>query len=95
MLFGVVAYNLYGVLVRAYSTVRAETVEFTAGRAFGSGVEFFGEVQGRVGYVFVNTYSEVILGFFRLKVFINGKYHRGGELFRAQAVSSAVNLYLG
>ncbi len=75
VLFGVVAYNLYGVLVRAYSTVRAETVEFTAGRAFGSGVEFFGEVQGRVGYVFVNTDGEVVFGFLVFKVFVNGFNH--------------------
>ncbi len=75
VLFGVVAYNLYGVLVRAYSTVRAETVEFTAGRAFGSGVEFFGEVQGRVGYVFVNTDGEVVFGFLVFKVLVNGFNH--------------------
>ena len=83
VLVRMVADNFNGVFIRADSSVRTETVEFTACRTCGSGVELLGEVEGCICNVFVNTDCEMILGLSLFEIFINRENHRGGELFRA------------
>ncbi len=92
VLVRVVADNLDRVFVRADGTVRAETVEFTARRAGGCGVELLGEVERGVGNVLINTDSEVVFRRGLFEVFVNREHHGRGELLRTQAVSSAYDL---
>ena len=65
---GVVADDLNGVLVCAYSTVAAKTPEFTAYCAFRTGIKACLVGQGQIGYVIVDTDCEQLL----LCVLVNG-----------------------
>ena len=76
-----VADNLDRVLVRADRTVRTQTVELTTDRACGRGVVLSREVERSVGYIVVNTDSEVILRLSLFEVFVNRVNHGRVEFF--------------
>ena len=89
-----VADNFNGILIRAYSAVRAQTVEFAAHNALGSRIYKNIYVQRIAGNVVVNAHCEMILGLGNRSVVIYSLDHAGRELFGAQAVTSAQNGYI-
>ena len=58
---GMVADDLDGVLVCTDGTVRAESPEFTAGCAFGSGVGVLGNRQRKICNIVLDTDCEMLL----------------------------------
>ena len=72
---GMVAYYLYGVLVRANGAVGTKAIELAGDGAFGSGVDLLGHRQGQIGHVVNYAYGEAGLGVVLLQLVINGLDH--------------------
>ena len=89
-----VADDLDGVLVAAYGTVGAESVELAADSARGSRVDLFLDLERGAGHVVHDTYGEVGLGSLCLHVLENSVDHRGVEFFGTEAVSAANDVSL-
>ena len=87
-----VADDLDRVLVAAYGTVRAESVELAADCACGSSVDLLCYFERVAGYVVDDTYGEVVLGSFCLHVLEDSVDHGRIELFGAEAVSAAYDV---
>ena len=82
------AYDLDGVLVGPYRTVRAEAVEHAVEGAFG-GLQPLADLEAGMGHIVVDAHGEVILRMFFVQFVINGFHHGRIEFLAGETIAAA------